>query len=341
MTESFATGVNDPSATAEARRRATSLAVKLGFDEPDVGRVALVVTELATNLLKHAGGGEILVRSLGNGEGTGDGAGVEILALDRGPGIADREAAFRDGYSSSGSPGTGLGAIRRAASEFDVYSGRATGTALVAVLRARSRASSSGQPALRVTGISIAKTGEEVCGDAWAVREDPEGLRLILVVDGLGHGPGAFDVAREACRLFRDDPALGPAEMMERLHRGLRPTRGAAAAVAAIDPGRANLVYAGVGNIAGQVLGGDRPRALVSHHGILGHEARKIQEFTYPWPEGATLVLQSDGLTSRWDLESYRGLMRHHPAVIAGILYRDFKRPHDDITVVVARPWTA
>ena len=63
MTESFATGVNDPSATAAARRSATALAVKLGFDEPDVGRVALVVTELATNLLKHAGGGEILVRS--------------------------------------------------------------------------------------------------------------------------------------------------------------------------------------------------------------------------------------------------------------------------------------
>jgi anti-sigma regulatory factor (Ser/Thr protein kinase) len=339
MTESFATSVNDPSATAEARRRATSLAVKLGFDEPDVGRVALVVTELATNLLKHAGGGEILVCALANGEKAGPAAGIGILALDRGPGISDLDAALRDGYSSAGSPGTGLGAIRRASSEFDVYSDRAAGTTLVAVLQPLRPPRMHGQPTLRVAGVSIAKQGEEVCGDAWALRETPDGRPLVLVVDGLGHGPGAFDAAREACRLFREDPLLGPAGLMERIHRGLRPTRGAAAAVVEIDPGRGSLVYAGVGNIAGQVLGGDRPRALVSHHGILGHEARRIQEFTYPWPEGATLVLQSDGLTSRWDLDSYRGLMRHHPAVIAGILYRDFKRPHDDITVVVARPW--
>jgi anti-sigma regulatory factor (Ser/Thr protein kinase) len=332
---SFVLEVEDTSAVAELRRRATFLAAQLGFDETDVGRVALVVTESASNLVKHAVGGEILVRSCP----TGAGAGLEVLTLDRGPGIPDLDAAVRDGYSSAGTSGTGLGALRRASSELDVYSGR-TGTVLLAVVRARSRASLGRRPGLRVSGVSVARPGEEVCGDAWADRETADHHRVLVVVDGLGHGPAAAEAAQEAVRLFgEDDCPWQPAAVLERLHRGLRPTRGAAAAVVAIGPGP-GLVYAGVGNIAGVVLGGERPRALVSSNGTLGHEVRRIQAFTYPWPAGSTLVLHSDGLASQWDLDAYPGLIRHGPAVIAGTLYRDFRRRHDDVTVVVARSGT-
>jgi anti-sigma regulatory factor (Ser/Thr protein kinase) len=329
---SFALGVSDPSGAAEARRRATALARRLGFGETDVGRVAIVVTEAATNIVKHAGGGEILGRALEN-HGT---PGIEILALDRGPGIRDLDAALRDGYSSAGTAGTGLGAIRRASSEFDAYSDGTAGTAILTVLQARPRPEAPGDPALRVAGLSVPKPGEEVCGDDWAARQHRRGF-CVLVVDGLGHGTAAAEAALEARRLFQEDPVLDPAGMLDRLHRGLRPTRGAAAAVAAVDPDRGQLVYAGIGNIAGVVLGGERPRALVSQNGILGHAVRGIQEFTYPWPAGSTLVLHSDGLALRWDLQAYPGLIRHHPALIAGILYRDFRRGHDDVTVVVAR----
>jgi anti-sigma regulatory factor (Ser/Thr protein kinase) len=329
--------VNDASAVGEVRRRATALAGRLGFDATDVGRVALVATESGSNLVKHAGGGEILVHSSGNGEG----AGVEILSLDRGPGITDLDLAFRDGYSAAGTPGTGLGAIRRTSSEFDIYSRRDGGTALLVVLRARSQTTGRTEPTLRVAGVSIAQPGEDVCGDDWACRTTPDGHRVILIVDGLGHGFGAAEAAQEALRLFNEDPLVDSRDTLERLHRGLRATRGAAAAVAVLPPSEGTLVYAGVGNIAGMILGGDRPRALVSHNGILGHDARRIQQFSYPWPADATLVLHTDGLTSRWELEAYPGLIRHHPALIAGILYRDFRRRHDDATVVVARPWAA
>src|SRR5262245_914895 len=270
--ESFSSGVTDPSSVGEVRRRASALAARLGFDETDVGRVALVITESASNLVKHAGGGEVLVRSSANG----DGAGVEILTIDRGPGIPDLAAAFRDGYSAAGTPGTGLGAIRRVSSEFDVYSGKDIGTALLAVLRARPLANGATAPTLRVSGVSIASRGELVCGDDWGWRKDPAGQGVILVVDGLGHGLGAAEAAREALRLFHEQPRLGPAEMLDHLHRGLRPTRGAAAAVAQITPDSGRLLYAGVGNIAGLVIGGQKPRALVSHNGILGHAARRI-----------------------------------------------------------------
>jgi anti-sigma regulatory factor (Ser/Thr protein kinase) len=332
--EPFVVGVTDRSAVAEARWQATALAATLGFDEVDVGRVAIVVTEAATNLITHAGGGEII----GRGRGTGERAALEILALDRGPGIGNLDVALQDGYSSAGSAGTGLGAIRRASSEFDVYSTRAGGTVVLAVLRARSHRDGAATPALRVAGLSVPKPGQEVCGDAWACRATRDGV-AILVVDGLGHGPSAAEAAREAQRVFQEArDGAPPAETLEHLHRGLRPTRGAAGAIAHVDPRRELVTYAGAGNIAGHILGGERPRALVSHNGILGHEVRRFQEFAYPWPAGSTLVLHSDGLASHWSLDGYPGVIRHHPGVIAGVLYRDFRRSHDDVTVVVASP---
>jgi anti-sigma regulatory factor (Ser/Thr protein kinase) len=332
--EPFVVGVTDPSAAAEVRRRATALAATLGFDEADVGRVAIVVTEVATNLLKHAGGGEILGRAVVKGTRSS----LEILALDRGPGIGSVDAALRDGYSSAGSAGTGLGAIRRASSEFDIYSTRTGGTAILAVLQARPNRDSAGASALRVAGLSVPKPGEDMCGDTWTCRLTREGT-AILVVDGLGHGPWAAEAALEARRLFQEGPDdASVSQMLDRLHRGLRSTRGAAAAIAHVEPRRELVTYAGVGNIAGFILGGERPRAMVSHNGILGHEVRRIQEFTYPWPPGSTLVLHSDGLTSHWSLDGYPGVIRRHPGLIAGLLYRDFRRPHDDVTVVVASP---
>ena len=332
--EPFVVGVTDPSAAAEVRRRATALATTLGFDEADVGRVAIVVTEVATNLIKHAGGGEILGRAVVKGTRSS----LEILALARGPGIGSVDAALRDGYSSAGSAGTGLGAIRRASSEFDIYSTRAGGTAILAVLQARSTRDSAGASALRVAGLSVPKPGEDICGDTWTCRLTREGV-AILVVDGLGHGPSAADAARAARGLFQEGPDdASVARMLDRLHRGLRATRGAAAAIAHVEPRRELVTYAGVGNIAGLILGGEHPRAMVSHNGILGHEVRRIQEFTYPWPPRSTLVLHSDGLTSHWSLDGYPGVIRCHPGLIAGLLYRDFRRPHDDVTVVVASP---
>src|SRR4051794_24710081 len=90
----------------EARRRAATMASSLRLDETTAGRLALVVTECANNLWKHAHGGEILLNPLGLED-----PGVEVLALDKGPGMSDPARCFQDGYSTAGSPGTGLGAI--------------------------------------------------------------------------------------------------------------------------------------------------------------------------------------------------------------------------------------
>ncbi len=320
--------VSDTSAIGQARRAASQLAESLGFDREEVGKVALVVTEAASNLVKHAGLGELLLHPLGRGESRG----IDVLALDRGPGIDDVARATRDGFSTGGTLGTGLGAIRRNSSVTDLYTQPGKGTAVFARLSARP----ANPRAMRVGAVSIRYPGEHVCGDAFAVVEAGERLQ-VLVADGLGHGQGAADAAQVACARFRAEPMLGLTDLLERLHRALAPTRGAAVAVAEIDRGREILRFAGIGNVAGSIVGGGAARSTVSLYGTMGHDARRFQEFTYPWPRDGLFVIHSDGISARFNLDAMPGLAARHPSLIAGVLYRDHGRGRDDATVVVLR----
>ena len=320
--------VDDPSGRGEVRRAAVALAAALDFSEADRGRVALVATEAAGNLHKHATGGEVVLRSLSAAEG----GGLELLAVDRGPGMADVGKCLRDGFSTAGSPGHGLGAMGRLADRFDLHSAPGVGTAVLV------RVCPGGRPGLPVGTVCLPVAGEDECGDAWAATPDA-GRLAVLVADGLGHGPAAAAAARAAVECFRAAPRTDPAAVLHRLHEALRPTRGAAAAVAVVDPFAGTLRYAGVGNISGVVIGPDgRRHGLVSHSGTLGREVRKVQAFDHPWPAGGLLVMHSDGLGSQWDLGRYPGLAARDPALVAGVLYRDARRGRDDCTVLAARP---
>lgn len=330
MPDPVVLAVTESSQVGEARRAAVELVTRLGFHEPERGKVALVVAEAANNLVKHARQGEILLRALDEGGVPG----VEVLAIDRGPGMPDVSKCLRDGFSTTASPGTGLGAIVRLSAYSDIFS-LPSGTALLAVLWAgKAPRPTAGQ--LHAAAVSAPNRGETVCGDAWAVEQVP-GRAAVLVADGLGHGPLAAAAAQAAVRSFRGNFRLGPVEILQAAHLALRGTRGAAAAVAVLDLTDRTVRYAGVGNIAGSVLSAGTSRSMVSHAGIVGHEARKIQEFAYPFPSGATLVMNSDGLASRWNLDPYPGLGARDPALVAGVLYRDFARGRDDATVLVAR----
>jgi len=322
--------VIEPSQVGEARRATHRLAQQIGFDPTGCGRADLVATEAASNLVKHAREGLLLLRPLTGAEGDG----LEILALDKGPGMADVGRCLRDGFSTAGSPGTGLGAIARLAGGWDIYSNPTAGTALLA--RFWLRPPSWGKGVLQLGVVSAPMKGEVVCGDAWASERDGE-RSLLLMVDGLGHGPEAAQAAQTAVRVFQDNVRHSPAAILQAIHRALLSTRGAAASVAEVDTAGECLRYAGVGNIAGLVIQNGASRSLVSHNGTLGHVARSFQEFTLAFPASATLLLYSDGLTSRWGLEAYPGLLTHAPALLAGVLYRDFQRGRDDVTVLAAR----
>ncbi|HSC56954.1 MAG TPA: ATP-binding SpoIIE family protein phosphatase [Nitrospira sp.] len=324
--------MTDPSQSAAARRMAVELARKGELDEAIRGNVALVVTELATNLAKHASQGEMLFRLLGTGIGPAEG--FEVLSLDRGPGIADPARALADGYSTAGSPGTGLGAVVRAATEFDVFTQEGQGTAVVARIFPQGRRVSMSQgPAVGV--VHRAMQGEEISGDAWLVRSVPGGW-LCTVADGLGHGPIAAEAALPIIETVRTATHTTRAiELLEAAHRAARPTRGAAFGVAVIDEEDRMVRFAGIGNVAAVVLEGERRRQLVSYDGILGHSYRKVAEMTDAWSPQTTLVLHSDGISTHWDMKQYPGLLSRDPSLIAGVLYRDSARGRDDATIVV------
>jgi hypothetical protein len=179
--------------------------------------------------------------------------------------------------------------------------------------------------------------GETVCGDAWAFQTTAQGP-TVFVVDGSGHGPMAAQAAERATQIFRDHAAEDCVALIERMHRGLAPTRGAALAVARIDAALGIVRFVGVGNIVGALLSGAETRQMISHNGTAGHVAPRIREFTYPFSGAPCIVLHTDGLSSRWRMADYPGLAVCHPSVIAGILFRDFRRPRDDATVAVMRP---
>jgi anti-sigma regulatory factor (Ser/Thr protein kinase) len=326
--------VEESSRTAEARRKAREMALDFGMDEPGAEHVAIVATEACTNLLKHAGGGRILLQST-----TGDSDGIallELLAVDQGPGMSNLEQCLRDGYSTASSPGQGLGAIQRMSKQSDIYTVPGKGTAVLARWWSRQNGSAPAH-AIHLGAVNVAKPGEDVCGDAWGAAWNDRDL-TILMADGLGHGLEARLAALEAVRQLRQNPELEPKPLLTRVHQALRSTRGAAVAVARIDPIHGKLIFAGLGNISGRIYAGPEGRHnLVSLNGTAGHQCDRIQEFSYPWPEGGILVLHSDGLTTNTSLDSYPGLTARDPVLISGVLYRDFCRGRDDATVVVAK----
>jgi anti-sigma regulatory factor (Ser/Thr protein kinase) len=322
--------ISDSSDVAQIRRLASHAGSRADFDDVKSANLALVATELATNVVKHARRGSIVVRLLTLRQNIA----VELLALDQGPGIRDIAHAMRDGYSTAGSPGTGLGAIKRLADEFDIYSIPDKGTAVIARLSVSSKEPSDHR--VEIGAICLPKQGEEVSGDGWGV-ENFAGRFICTLVDGLGHGPDAAVAARAAIAIAQEHGDKAPAEIVERAHGALRSTRGAALAVGAIDVEKRSLRFCGIGNIAARIIGDGNVRHLVSLNGIVGQDTRKIVEFSYPWSSESTLIMHSDGLSSRWDLASYPALIRRHPALIAGVLYRDLARGRDDVTVLTAR----
>ena len=320
--------VADRSHVAIARQETRQAAERVGFDESDAHRAGLVATELASNLVKHAsGGGQILVRSV-----NGSAAEVELIAIDRGPGMTDTARSLVDGYSTAGSAGTGLGAIRRLADEFDIYSQPNKGTVVLARLR-RGRRPLPPNGGLHLAGVSVAMPGETVCGDAWAVAID-RGRVMAFVVDGLGHGVYAAEAATAAARAALARPFGTTVEALTAMHEGIRHTRGAAGTVVQVDLQTQTVTVSGVGNVAAAIVSPTAIRRGVSLSGILGHQVRQFKQFQYPWEAGCALVLHSDGLISHWSLEGYPGLRQRHVALTAAILYRDFQRGRDDVTVL-------
>jgi anti-sigma regulatory factor (Ser/Thr protein kinase) len=318
--------IGDEADAGALRRTAAGCADRLGAVPAARARAELVATELATNLVRHAKpGGWVLVRPLPPD-------GMEFLAVDHGPGIAEPAAALEGRSPAPGGLGRGLAAVRRASVLFDVDTGPGRGTTVLS----RVDLGEGSAPARPDRGgVSVGVV--DVCGDGWAVADVAGGL-AVAVVDGLGHGVKASVATDAALDAFAADPADLDG-LLGRANTAMRATRGAAMTACLLEPGRGELHYFAVGNVNGRVLTGPEERGLALSAGTLGLKATppRARVLSHPWKPGATLVLWTDGLKSRLDLSARADLLTHHPALAAAALHRDHTRERDDATVVVIR----
>jgi len=323
--------VQDAGAVGAVRRAATRLGQALGLAEARLADLAIVASELGSNLYKHADDGLVLVRAVRRAGR----AGVEIVTLDKGPGMADIGRSIEDGHSTSGTLGIGLGAVARQASEFDAYSHPGTGTVIAAAVWEPSRPSP--EPGFEAIGVGRPMSGEEVSGDGYASRTTERGTVQLMVCDGLGHGPLAAFAAQAAEAAFRSAAQAAPKEVLEHLHRSLTHTRGAVATVVELDPGSERARFAGLGNISGSIVDNGQRRMMVMQPGIAGHQRPRLRELELPCPPTAVVVLHSDGINGQWSLDRYPGLIARTPLVVAATLFRDASVRRDDATIMVAK----
>ena len=327
--------VHDSSQVPVARAAAVGAALEAGLSPATCDTVALVATELAENLHRHGVGGELwLLR---------DRARLTLLAVDRGPGVAGFSRCLVDGYSTIGTMGTGLGAVRRAAARFDAVSEPGRGTVVAAVLADEGPGQpGTDGPAPDVAALGFPLAGEDVSGDGWAWVARGNRV-LVLLADGLGHGSGAAQASRRAARALpslADDP---PAQVLRSLDGALEGTRGAAVTLAQVELGAlregGTVTSAGLGNVCVMVVGRDgTTRRAATGHGTAGARGRnRYVEQASELAPGGVLVLHSDGLTSRWTLQDRQELLRHSAVVIAAALLRDHERGRDDSLVVVLK----
>jgi anti-sigma regulatory factor (Ser/Thr protein kinase) len=321
--------VDDASVVGSLRRAVSRLAEDLGFDEHRIGELAIAATELATNAHLYGSNASVMVRRAPGGEATA----IELLVVDTGPGVVDVAAVMEDGVSTGGTLGIGLGAIRRLASRFEMYSVPGRGTVTVAVF--------AGEPGRAVDtpvvdGVTRPITGESVCGDAWAYFVD-DALISVVVADGLGHGLLAAQASAAAIEQFRLMPDALPSAFLTAAHRALAGTRGAAVSMIRLDRAERVVRFAGVGNVTGRIVGDGAPVNLAPQPGIVGHHMRKVRDVEVAAPRDALVVLHSDGLTAKWGLEQLGDARFESPTVVGAVLLREAGIRHDDAGIAVLR----
>jgi anti-sigma regulatory factor (Ser/Thr protein kinase) len=326
--------VPDRSYLNSVKRDISKLAESYGFSSAEVGRIDVIVSELASNLVKHTSqGGELLAKPFGNGQLIG----WEVLSLDSGPGMHEPVRMMEDGVSTAGSMGQGLGAIRRMSDTFDLYSLYGNGTAILSRIYKGAKPPPTSSQSLNFRSVMVAKADGPESGDGWTWLKIKENHAL-LVLDGLGHGPLAHIASNEAIDAFLSVAGQLPSFALRSLHDSIRRTRGAVGAVVLLEPGRGVLTYCGVGNITCKLVSPEKTSNLISHNGILGHNIpASLSDHQYDWTHTSLLVMHSDGLGTKWDLSKYPGLIRHDPSLIAGVLYKDHTRRTDDTLVIVGK----
>lgn len=326
--------VSQSSDIATVRQAAKALAGAQGLDATEREEVAIVVSELASNLLKHSGQGRLTLTPLRDGGRSG----IQIESADNGPGIEDVEQAMIDGFSTVGSLGCGLGVVNRLMDEFDIASERQgrKGTRIVCKRWRSLNDPSVGSCPLDIGAATRPHPAMEVNGGAFVIEKWGE-TALVGVIGGLGHGPFAFQAA-QAARLYVEDHRDQPlGAIFSGVERACRGTYGVVMALARFDWGRQTLTHASVGNIESRVFGCGQKTNFIVRRGSIGLNAPNPVVTEHLWDYAQVMVMHSDGLATRWQWEDFPDLQDTPATTAAWQLLHRLARDDDDATVLVVK----
>jgi len=306
--------------------------IKSSFNEQRTGEIDIVVSEMTSNLIKHAGKGELLYRLSSEDEEPV----FEIICIDSGPGIKDLAHSMKDGNSTKNTLGQGLGSITRLSNFSQIFTQQNWGT----VVYSRFYNDVEFAPAKKnvlVRCINLAKPGEKVSGDGIYVRTIKD-KTIILCGDGLGHGEHAKDAVDKAISELKESMLADPADIIKEMNLAVKKTRGLVATVAVLNHSTNLWQICGVGNIHTRLQKGLEYKTYVCNNGIVGlNIPTRLQNSDYEMEKFQQLILCSDGIKVKWDLARYPGILKYDPMIIAAILYKDHARHTDDMTILITK----
>jgi Anti-sigma regulatory factor (Ser/Thr protein kinase) len=324
---------NDRSYFAILKKEIHAIALKANFNERKIGEIDIIVAEMASNLVKHAGGGHLLVKRL---EEQGM-EGIEIISIDNGPGMTDVGRMMTDGTSTKNTLGLGLGAIKRLSDVFETYSQKNWGTVILVRKFKEELPAFAKHSKAELGAIVVPKPGEVCCGDGFFSVTTKNHLKLFLG-DGLGHGPEAAKAVEAAGSAFAECPDTYPPDILRYINAAVRKTRGLVGTVAVFDIKLKKWAICGIGNIATRINGPTLSKNYMAYNGIIGlNVPRTLNAQEIEHEKGQVLVMYSDGLKSRWETTRFTGILRCDLSLLAAALYKEYTRHNDDASVAVCK----
>jgi anti-sigma regulatory factor (Ser/Thr protein kinase) len=310
------------------KREIHSHVTRSNFSEKQIAEIDIIVSEVTSNMIKHAGGGELLYRFLDDN--------FEIISIDNGPGIADPARMMKDGVSTTKTLGHGLGAIKRLSSLSQIYSIPGWGTILYSLIKKHAEPLEK-KSHLDVKAVFINKPREEVCGDGYWIKHTAAAT-IVFFGDGLGHGPYAKEAVDTAGEFFFDNNDTDPVEILRQMHEKIRRTRGLVGTVAVCNKVSGEWRICGIGNILTRLYSGLQYKNFMPYNGVVGLNIPKsMSPSVAPSEKNQHLIMCSDGIQTRWDLNKYPAIFKYDNTVLAAAIYKDFTRGNDDSSVLIAK----
>ncbi|HEY1115732.1 MAG TPA: SpoIIE family protein phosphatase [Chitinophagaceae bacterium] len=325
----FRLNATDRSYFAILKKEVHALAMTGGFAVKRLAELDIVVAEIVSNLAKHAGGGEVLVKLM---EEKGV-QGLEIIAVDSGPGISDLKGMMVDGATTKNTLGQGLGAIKRLSDQYQVYTQKEWGTLQLARFFVEALPHTRKKEMVTVRSLLLPKPGETECGDGFHFKQTKEYVKLFLG-DGLGHGKEAALATRNAIEAFKQCPDDSPVENLRFIHHSVKKTRGLVATIAFFNLKERKWTICGVGNISTKLFGATTSKTHSPYNGIVGmNMPNTMNDQVVDYEPGQCIILCSDGVKSKWDILKFPGIQRYDLSLLNAALFKDFARNTDDLSI--------